>query len=97
MAGVFEVDAALLRQPTRGQANIARARQVAMYIAHVACGLTLTDVGRLFDRDRTTVAYACAIVERLREETWFDDAVELLELVVRVLVGPGGVRASPDE
>ena len=35
---------------------MALARQVAMYVAHVTCGLSLTDVGLIFARDRTTVA-----------------------------------------
>ncbi len=79
---VFEVDAAHLLAPTRGCAANARARQVLMYLAHVACGLTLTDVGCLFDRDRTTVAHACRVVEDGREDEEFDSAVEIVERLV---------------
>ncbi|HXF53876.1 MAG TPA: helix-turn-helix domain-containing protein [Hyphomicrobiaceae bacterium] len=87
VAGVFGVESDLLRLPTRGRARVALARQVAMYLAHVACGLSLTAVGELFERDRTTVAYACGVVERRRDEPSFDGAIELLECIVRVLVG----------
>jgi hypothetical protein len=59
---------------TRGSPSTAFARQVAMYLAHVGCGLTLTEVGRLFARDRTTVAHACSLVEDRREEPPFDRA-----------------------
>lgn len=89
VADVFNVDVGLLRLPTRGRANIALARQVAMYIAHVGCGLTLTEVGELFERDRTTVSHACAVVEFKREEPGFDEAIRLLEQVIRVLEGSG--------
>jgi hypothetical protein len=53
-----------------------------MYLAHVAAGLSYTEVGREFRRDRTTVAHACAVVEDLRDDPTIDRAIELLELVV---------------
>jgi hypothetical protein len=88
VAGVFDVESDLLRLPTRGRAKVALARQVGMYLAHVGCGLSLTEVGELFARDRTTVAYACSVVERRRDEASFDGAIDLLESIVKVLVGP---------
>lgn len=74
-----------LTAPTRGNANIARARQVLMYLAHVGCRLTLTEVGKMFQRDRTTVAHACQVVEDCREDLEFDRAVELLEQTVQIV------------
>jgi Bacterial dnaA protein helix-turn-helix len=71
---------------TRGSPPASLARQVAMYLAHVGCGLTLTEVGRLFDRDRTTVAHACGRIEDRREIVPFDRALELLEGVMHLLV-----------
>ncbi len=95
VAGVFDVDVAQLGQPTRGRAQVALARQAAMYIAHVGCSLTLTEVGELFDRDRTTVAHACSIIEQRRDNPEFDQALELIELVIKVLsVAAGPVAAS---
>jgi chromosomal replication initiation ATPase DnaA len=88
VALVFDVDLEQIQLPTRGRAHVAIARQVAMYLAHVACGLTLTEVGELFGRDRTTVAHACQVVEDRREELAFDQAIELLEYVVKVLAMP---------
>jgi hypothetical protein len=64
---------------TRGSPPAAFARQVAMYLAHVSCGLTFTQVGHLFARDRTTVAHACIVVEDRRDEVPFDRALDLLE------------------
>lgn len=84
---VFEIDGALLAQPSRGRARIALARQVAMYLGHVACGLSLTAVGRVFDRDRSTVAHACKRIEDRREDSDFDAAIQMMESSVRTIVG----------
>lgn len=92
VAQVFGVDAAAIDAETRGRAEVALARQVAMYLAHVACGISLTDVGRMFSRDRTTVAHACAVIEDRRDDQVFDRAIELLETVVKALAR---VRATP--
>ena len=61
------------------------ARHVSMYLAHVACRMSLSDVGRLYARDRTTVAYACASIEDRRDDPKFDRALELLEWAVPVM------------
>ena len=74
---------------------MALARQAGMYIAHVGCSLRLTEVGELFDRDRTTVAHACSIIEQRRDNPEFDQALELTESVIKVLsVAAGPVAAS---
>ena len=83
---VFDVELDLIRLPTRGRAKVAIARQVGMYLAHVACGLSLTDAGELFERDRTTAAHACRIVEERRENADFDRALQLMENVTKVLM-----------
>ena len=85
VASVFGVDTTLLSLPTRGRRPVAEARQVAMYLAHVCCSLSLTSVGHLFGRDRTTVAYACKKVEDRREDQQFDRAIELLERTIRMI------------
>ena len=91
----FKVDAATLRRPTRGPAGAARARQIAMYLAHVVAGLTLSDVGRVFGRDRTTVAHACMIVEDGRDDPRLDRALDVIEAVIRrVLAVAAGMPRS---
>lgn len=87
VAHVFDVDPAAMNRPTRGEAAVAQARQVAMYLAHVGSGLSLTGVGRLFERDRTTVAHACRMIEERRDDPAFDRAMDLLESVVHQLAG----------
>lgn len=63
----------------RSPAPIAAARQLAMYLAHVAFGLPQAAVARAFNRDRTTVAHACRRVEDLRDRSDFDHRVSQLE------------------
>jgi chromosomal replication initiation ATPase DnaA len=82
---VFEVPGSDLWSGTRGRPRAAFARQVAMYLAHVAWGLTLTEVGTVFSRDRTTVAHACGLIEDLRDDPVLDRSLELLEGVLRAL------------
>lgn len=84
---VFEIERERLTQPTRGEAPVAHARQVAMYLAHTGYGLSHTEVGQLFRRDRTTVAHACALVENRRDSSDFDRALDILQDVVRLLAG----------
>lgn len=78
----MRVNIDLLSAPTRQRAPIAFARQVAMYLAHISCGLTLTDVGRCFGRDRTTVGHACQVVEDRRDNPRIDLMLDYLEAAV---------------
>lgn len=80
---VFRVSTRDILAKSRSQAHIAFARQVAMYLTHICCGLNLTQTGKLFDRDRTTVAYACNLVEDRRDESNFDLTLEILEKTIR--------------
>ena len=91
---VYSVERGILDHPTRGRSRVAFARQVAMYLAHVAFGLTLTTVGRAFNRDRTTVSHACALVEDARDDPEFDRTLELLEAIVKRLASIDTGRPS---
>ena len=68
-----------LRAHQRGRAAAAFARQTAMYLAHVHFGLTLSQVGRNFGRDRTTVAHACARIEDSRDDPKVETVLACLE------------------
>lgn len=86
VAAVFGVEIGDLGSTTRGSPRAAFARQVAMYLAHVVCGLSLTEVGSLFGRDRTTVAHACSVVEDGRDDPELDRRLEHLERAVCSLI-----------
>jgi chromosomal replication initiation ATPase DnaA len=83
VAKVFGVDISHLRAESRGQAQVALARQVAMYLLHCAFSISLTDIGHIFCRDRTTVSHACKIIEDRRDEATFDYILNNLENIVR--------------
>lgn len=68
---------------SRDSRPIARARQLAMYLAHVILGETLTSIGQAFGRDRTTVSYACGLIEDMRDDATFDAEVSALEFALQ--------------
>jgi chromosomal replication initiation ATPase DnaA len=86
ISNVFGIEAGALWRGTRGVRDIAAARQVAMYLAHVCCRMTLTEVGAMFGRDRTTVAHGCLRVEMRRDDPSFDRALDLLGWALPTLV-----------
>lgn len=78
----------LMLHPSRCQAGVAEARQLAMYLMHVILQRSLTEIGIFFGRDRTTVGHACAAVEDRRDEPAFEREVRRLERQI----GPVSVR-----
>lgn len=72
----------LIMHSSRCRVDAARARQLAMYLAHTMLGQSLADVGEAFGRDRTTVSYACKLIEDLRDDREFEAAVTRLEGVI---------------
>jgi chromosomal replication initiator protein len=59
--------------------SVALPRQVAMYLMRRQTTLSLSEIGRFFDRDHTTVIHACSKIERLlAEDRTMKDTVERL-------------------
>ncbi len=85
-AAHYEVPVAQLKSRRRGSARSTRARHVAIYLAHVALGLKLTEVGNAFRRDRATASYACARIEDARDDPAFDAALSGLEISARLML-----------
>lgn len=80
----------LLLHRSRCSAEVAQARQIAMYLMHVVLQRSYVEVGQFFRRDRTTVAHACAQVEDMRERAAFDATMDRLEADVRLKVSLNG-------
>lgn len=72
-----------VRGRTRGSAPAAFARQAAMYLCHVAFGMSLSQIARAFGRDRSTVSHACHLMEDRREDPEVDSWLTLLETTAR--------------
>ena len=75
-----------LRSRTRQTADVALARQIAMYLLHTVFRRCYTDVGLHFGRDRTTVSHACALVEDKRDDQGFDLMISELEDLLMIVV-----------
>lgn len=82
-AALYGVAGRELRQPGRSTTPVARVRQIGMYLAHVVLGLSMSDVGKGFGRDRTTVLHACHLIEDMRDDPEFDEMISKSEQVTR--------------
>jgi chromosomal replication initiation ATPase DnaA len=86
-AALFNVSGKDIRRPGRSCLGVSRVRQVAMYVAHVVLRLNMADIGRAFGRDRTTVLYACQLIEDLRDDDEFDRIITMTERVALAALG----------
>ncbi len=86
VASYTGIGAREIASTARKCAAVARARQMAMYLVHVAFAWPLGRVAAIFGRDRSTISYACRRVEDLRDDAVFDTVLQRLE---------GCVRAAP--
>ena len=85
IAALFDLPGRELRRAGRSTTDIARVRQIAMYVAHVVLQLNMGEVGRGFGRDRTTVLHACHLIEDLRDDPEFDRIVATAERVTKAV------------
>ena len=68
-----------------GRRSDTHVRQLAMYLTHVGFGMNLNRVAMAFQRDRSTVAYACHKVEDERDDPELDEMLDALEESLRCL------------
>ena len=76
---LFGVQSKDLRSTDRCTLQVARVRQIAMYVTHVVLQLTMAETGTGYGRDRTTVIHACHVIEDLRDDADFDRIVACVE------------------
>ena len=67
VANHYNLKVADLKGPKRHQ-TVARARQVAMYLARKLCQVSFPEIGRRFGKDHSTVMSACRKVQRLVDQ-----------------------------
>lgn len=94
IAVLFSVSGRHLRSPKRHGRAIARVRQIGMYIAHTTLGMRMVDVATGFGRDKSTVMYACHLVEDMRDDLEFNQIVARVEQIVRAAFHLGASRES---
>jgi chromosomal replication initiation ATPase DnaA len=92
LAACFSVSGRELRAQGRARAEICRVRQIGMYVAHVIAGLSMFEVGCGFQRDRSTVAHACHLVEDLRDDPDFERVILMIERIAEAAFARSGGR-----
>lgn len=79
----YHIRPADIRGDRRPQ-NIAHPRQLAMYLARTVSHLSFPEIGRAFERDNSTVQYACKkVAGEVRRDANLKAEVALLERLVR--------------
>jgi chromosomal replication initiation ATPase DnaA len=78
--GVSPSDIASAKRTSKAAA---RARQIAIYLAHVNFNWPLIRVAFAFNRDRTTCGHACHRIEDMRENADFDARMSVLEACIK--------------
>ena len=86
VARTYRMPRTALYADTRCRKTIAFARQVAMYLAHVSLSYPLKQIADHYGRDRTTVAYACRVVEDRREEEETELLLNSLESALETMM-----------
>ena len=84
VALAFALPVEAMKSETRGCADVAFARQVAMYLAHTVFGVSQSQVAFRFHRDRSTVRHACALVEDARDDAHLNARLLRLETLLGV-------------
>lgn len=85
----------------RGPASAALARQLAIYLAHVALEMSFSRIAAVLPRDRSTVGHACRRIETLRDDPQTDEWIEALVAMLRAApaphapVRPAGLEPTP--
>jgi chromosomal replication initiation ATPase DnaA len=78
--GISPADIASTKRASKAAA---RARQIAIYLAHVNFNWPLIRVAFAFNRDRTTCGHACHRIEDMRENADFDARMSVLEACIK--------------
>ena len=79
----YSIPHAELMASDRRGAALSRARQIAMYLAHVVGQLTLNEVSEFFHRDRSTVSHACINIEDSRDSPVIELQLDYMERLLR--------------
>ncbi len=94
VAAAFGLRPEALEAGGRGPADVAFARQVAMYLAYTRLRITYVAAGRMFGRDRTTARHACRKVEDKREDPRIDSILDYLERAIDLRPRPAEFREA---
>lgn len=86
VASAFELSPERLLRYERGSARATRARQISIYLMHTTLSFSLSTISRIYKKDRTTIGYACRVIEDLRDKPAFDDRIVELENTINTVL-----------
>lgn len=86
VASTFGIPPESLFIQDRANLKAVRARQISIYLMHTALSFPLTRIASIYEKDRTTVGYACRVVEDLRDKPAFDDQMIELENTIKTVL-----------
>jgi len=84
----LNVDLTEILSSRRCRRGVSLARQISMYLAHTVYEIPMRRIARAYGRDRTTVSYACRVVEEMRDEPRFDAIVGAIEAALAARYRP---------
>ncbi len=86
VAATLDLPPEILPQCSRGKAQSARARQISIYLMHTTLSFSFTEIGKVYSKDRTTIAHACHVIEDLRDDESFDSKLTQLERMIAIVL-----------
>ena len=78
-ASTFGVPPQDVLSQRRGRNAASHGRQIAIYLGHVALGLSFSDLAAIFGRDRASIRHAVTRIEDRRDDPGFDLWLSALE------------------
>lgn len=100
-AYALKIPAEMILSFEQREHRVARARQVTMYLSHVALGMSLARIAAAMGRDRSTIAHGCHRIEDFRDDpqidAWLDELEDRLRSVVTLDDGSVPPSRAPIE
>lgn len=87
VAHAMDIPFTELFAPTRQRPKAALARQLGMYLCHTVFSVGVSDTARAFGRNPATVTHALRRIEDMRDDTEFDQTLNLLEAELQTAWG----------
>lgn len=97
IADQFDIPVDQMMCKTRACAKAARARQIAIYLAHTVFSIAYGHAADFFNRDRTTISHACKMIEDQRDDIEFDLKIEKMEAQLLAATHAGNRLRQADQ
>ena len=82
VAGEYRISLKRLFAGGRGNKKESLARHITVYLLHTLLSLSYKEISFVFGKDRTSISYACRIIEDLRDDPRFEERMIAFEDVI---------------